>query len=79
MGKLGSPVEMFVQVVPPSVVLKTLSPSLYPEKVTQTLSGSVLETARFVGEALPTGKVPAISVQEVPASVDFEIASYFMA
>jgi hypothetical protein len=68
-GRFGKPVEIFVQLVPPFVVLKTLLPEEYPEKVTIAVSGSVGLTSTRVMEADPTGSVPVTVVQDVPPLV----------
>jgi len=68
-GIFGRPVEKLVHVAPPSVERNTLFPPEYPEKVTYTVLGSFGATATRVIAALPTGSVPVMVVQDVPALV----------
>ena len=65
-GKFGKPVEIFVQVQPPSVVANTLLFAEYPENVTNTLLASVLSTTILVICATPVGKLDEIVDQLVP-------------
>ena len=57
---------MFVHDVPPLIVLKTLFPEEYPEKVTIATSGSVGFTSTRVMDALATGSVPVTVVHAPP-------------
>ena len=70
--------EIFVQVLPPFVDEKILFPLENPENVTHIFSGSILETAIYVIDALD-GKPVVIYVQEAPPFVvlliDDEVAA----
>ncbi len=62
---------MFVQDVPPLVDLNTLFAEEYPEYVTKTTFGSVLETATHEGDAAVVGVAQEVNV--LPPLVDLEI------